>query len=611
MSKKNLDKQEAKWFVETLGCPEKWAESFLRDPTDPTKSLSLRSYQKEVLENTRNEKYMVLRYGRRMGKSVVLCADALWWTTAQPLVEMFERGEDRQRPFNVLIVTPMDTQIKMLFDTILQLCEGSPFLQDQIEKIRRSDVNEIKFKNGSKIKGQTIGISTANKGTSARGQNADYLLIDECDYIPKEILEEAILPISTTNENCKVRACSTPSGKREYFWMWCTKADDLGWWHRHYPAWHPDNAGFVTIEEAERRGIPKTQSAEYQWRSTMSSEAYMREYGAEFGEELQGVYKHSAINECVVKYMNVFDASNTDSFNPGFAQNTNNLFIIGVDWNSYRNGGQIVLVEYCAEPTKIEYFDEEGNEDVTINCTNKFRLFYRCGIKSEESTQRKTRQEIIRLMMNYKIDYLYVDYGAGDTNIEELTHYGRQHPELGINRKLRVVDSGSSVEHYDPVLQEKVKKRAKSLMVNTSVITVEEKRIWLPKEEDASHRLVDQMRGYQIKNVTTRGDYTYTGEDHVLDAFNLAIYGFYREYSNLLKSRNEINIRYMSGDLNLSRENAPHRKNEAKSPILMGGTEQKIRDPEAKPSFDAPIFKPFNRYSRGSNSLGSGFRRQL
>jgi len=933
--------------------------------------------------------------------TVAFCADALWWTCAQPLARLYDESGTKQVPLKVLVLTPMDSQIKLIFDTLLELCSDSPFIQELNPKIRRSDVNEISFSNGSVIKGMTIGISSANKGTSCRGQNADYIFLDECDYIPREIMEESILPISNTNPDCKIRACSTPSGKRDLYFEWCftkgnkvntsngfiniedirpgdkvfgedgeeefvvrrykqpykgqvysvdtsvgkfectpnheiktfegfkrceditkkdyiaipkesyskeriiidpkvyynefdkercknfkrykeigckttaakeiygsssmrrillkyennqreysdlwpidkrrrdnimraqkfldniytidskklyrflgyyvaegnilkdfsgnrhyyagiqltfnsnekdyinevidtstclfpdakisqtkdrtdnstsiliysswisyafielcgeyskykrinpsllyhentkclletairgdgtgsidthwtyvskseslinqllsiayrfgmpvgkyynaasdsyqlgrisrfvrheddtyfikvrdikvreyddyvynletnrthtynvefmcthncTKADELGWWHRHYPSWHEDNPNWLSIDECLRQGRPKHESTEFQYRSVMSTEAYNREFGAEFGEENQGVYKHELLDRSMVRYCKEYLSHNTDVFDPGFPQNPHNLYVIGVDWNTYKNGGQVVMIEYCREPTIVNYFDDEKGEDVYIDFTGKFRLFYRKGVKSKQATQRETRKEIIRLLKNYKVDHVYVDYGAGDTNIEELTHYGKDHPALNITQKLHVVDSGSNIEHYDPVLKQKVKKRAKSMMINTSVVSLEEGRLVLPKEEDSNHRLVSQMRGYVIKSTTMKGDFTYEGEDHVLDAFNLAIWGFHHQYSLLLTSNYDNKVRFMANPL---LDRAPVRQQKPQSPILSDSMTV-LRDPELPVVKDGPKKRQFNLPSWGKRSVGlqKGFRRQF
>ncbi len=608
-----LTNEENETFIRILNSPAEWTETFLRNPDDPQQNLSLRSYQREVLDATKDHQQIVLRYGRRMGKTVVLCADALWWTVAQPLATMLTtEGATKEVPFDVLIMTPMDSQIKMIFDTLVDLIGDSPYVKDKLVAIKRSDVNEIQFENGSVIKGMTLGISSANKGTSVRGQSADLLMLDEADYIPREIMEQAVLPIASTKLDTKIRACSTPSGKREIFWEWCTKGLEIGWWSKHYPSWHPDNPSWLSIKDAEEQGLPITDSTEFKYRSYTSEEAYVREYGAEFGEELQGVYKHKHINDSLVEYMAEFDSPDVAIFDPGFVQNPNNKYVIGVDWNTYKNGGQVVMIEYCQEPTFIEYYDHKKNEDVKIDCTGKIRLFYRKGVKAKDATQRETRNEIIRLMTHYKVDFLYVDYGAGDTNVEELTFYGKKFPELGMSRKLHVIDSGASTEHYDPVLQKKVKKRNKGLMINQSVLALEENRMVLPKEEDNNHRLVDQMRSYLIKSITARGDFTYEGEDHVLDAFNLAVYGFYHQFGVLLKSTYENRVKYMRDP---RMDNFDGRgSSSSESPILKQTQERAIRDPEKPAANNRPRMVGSPRHSRSSNMFGgggNGFRRQF
>jgi hypothetical protein len=246
---------------------------------------------------------------------------------------------------------------------------------------------------------------------------------------------------------------------------------------------------------------------------------------------------------------------------------------MGVDWNSYLNGGQIVLVEYCRKPTFIEYIDDETQQEVRVDCTGKYRIFYRVGIRAKNATQRLTRAEIIRLLTYYKIDYVYVDYGAGDTNIEELSFYGQQHPELGLSEKLKVVDSGATIEHYDPIARQHVKKRNKSMMINTAVLNCEEGRFILPKEEDEKVKLIGQMRGYRIKNVTSRGEFSYEGADHILDAFHLAIYGFQLQFGHLLTSKVDYRIGYAPPKVTAGRDK--DFKN-----YKFGKNSRNVRDPE-------------------------------
>lgn len=588
-------------FLDLFQDPVKWCESFLRNPNNKEEPLVLRSYQKEIISRTRSYRRIVLRYGRRMGKSIAMCADTLWWCAAYPLVKIIEGKNKRQLPFRVIIATPYDTQIQELWNIYQSLISDSPLLSQLLKKVRASDPQTIEFENGSTIEGHTIGISSSNKGVSLRSLSADMVFLDEMDFIPRDIVEKVIMPIWTTHTDCRLRICSTPSGQRSLFWEWCQRADELGWLHRHYPSWHPDNTNWMSIERAKEQGVPVAESTEFQVRAITDSATYDREYGGEFGEEFGGVYKQSLINKCLSKYGRSLATDDTDKFDPGFQQNPDNLYIIGVDWNSYLNGGQVVMLEYCRVPTLVTFFDDESKQDITVNFTNKYRIFYRVGIKARDATQRKTREEVLRLMRHFKVDFLYVDYGAGDTNIEELTLYGRDHPELEMNKKLRVIDSGASVEHFDPVLGKTVKKRNKSLMVNLSVLNLEEGSYVLPKEEDEKVRLVGQMRGYTIKNVTNRGDYTYAGDDHILDAFNLASYGFQKEYGSLLNNRLVYNILFLN-DPRL--KEYPKRNDQQTSPVAVKqSTYRNIRDPELPPPQKRKPFAP--------RMIRQPFRKQL
>lgn len=531
--------------------------------------------------------------------SVAMCADCLWWASVYPVLRMIENKDVKTKPFTILIFTPYESQIKELWNTFIQLIGDSPLLKDQVKKIRCSDIHSIEFKGqgdnpGSIIKGYTIGVSSSNQGTSLRGLSGDMIFIDEMDFIPTDIIEQVIMPITTTHPDCKRRICSTPSGARDLYFKWCSMAKELGWFHTHYPSWHPDNDNWMSIEQAKEKGIPIYNSTEFQVKSVTSSDNYIREYGAEFGEEYGGVYKHHLINKCLVKYGRNIDVSDPNVFDPGFTQNPEHKYIIGVDWNSYINGGQIVVLEFCTTPTYVSYFDDDLKIEVIINFTGKYRLFYRKSIKSKDATQRLTRLEIIRLLTYYKIDFLYVDYGAGDTNIEELSLYGRQHPELNLNQKLRVIDSGATVEHYDHVIQKMVKKRNKSLMINFSVLSLEEEIFILPKEEDYNTKLIGQMRNYVVKHVTTRGEYAYEGEDHILDAFNLAVYGFQQNFGQLLTSRTSYSISLIPSP---RIDMFPRRESTVQCPIKL--TTFKNNGTYNTPIIDPEKTTPFQRPRRG------------
>ena len=169
-------------ILKTFQDPVIWCESYLKNPMNRDEPLKFRSYQKDVLRNSRKYQRMITRWGRRTGKSVAFDADCLWWAQAYPLVRMIENKEDKIKPFRILVFCPYESQIKELWNTFTQLIGDSPLLKDQVLKIRTSDIHLIEFKGpdnetrGSTIEGFTIGISSSNQGTSLRGLTGDMVL---------------------------------------------------------------------------------------------------------------------------------------------------------------------------------------------------------------------------------------------------------------------------------------------------------------------------------------------------------------------------------------------------------------------------------------------------
>jgi len=581
--------------------PIQWCETFLRDPNNSENNLVLKSYQKEILGVTNLYRGIVLRWGRRLGKSLTLCAETLWQGAAKPYVSMINGETTKPKPIKVLIATPFETQIKLIWNMYLSLISDSPLLKELLEKIRTSDEHLIKFTNGSTITGYTIGISSSNKGTSLRGLDADVLFIDEMDAIPKEIIEEVIFPIYTGHSDSLLRVSSTPAGGKTLFYKWCQEAKDMGWFHSHYPSWHKDNDRWLSIEQAKSQGKPIHASTEFQAKMSTTESVFLREYGAEFGETENGVYKTTFIENSLVHYGPHINIEDSDLFDPGWQQTPGNIYIMGVDWNSFRNGGQVCIVELCREPTVVSFYNEYTNRENIVDFTGKFRLFYRRGIKSKHSTQRDTREEIVRWLSKHTIHFLYVDYGAGDTNIEELSLYGQQNPNLKIPEKLRVVDLGAVVEHWDPITREKVKKRNKSLMIAYSSLCLEKDVLVLPIEEDTDTRLVGQMRNYKVKNMTSRGEFSYVGDDHILDAFNLALYGYCREFSDLLTNKQIFNIIHFD-DPRLN--DFQQRQTIIESPEFTKKT-NRYQDPENVPKFSMmPMRTNLPRIGNRTKTLG-------
>lgn len=137
--------------------PILWARVYL--------GWTCRDYQYPILIEGKKSRQMVLRLGRRLGKTDSMCVLILWYAYTQ-----INKGPNNQ--YNILILTPYETQIDLIFDRLKQLIEGSSLIQGMIS---REIHHRKELSNGSIITGLTAGASSGNNGgNNTRGQRADY-----------------------------------------------------------------------------------------------------------------------------------------------------------------------------------------------------------------------------------------------------------------------------------------------------------------------------------------------------------------------------------------------------------------------------------------------------
>ena len=153
-------KAEARKLKEIMSDPIKWAQAFLRTFDPKTKKLvpwTARWYQVEMLRDKHTRK--VYRCGRRTGKSECMVVESLY-------------NACNHKHYRVLLITPYENQIRLLFQRINELRSSSPLLNARVVSATKNPY-KIEFDNGSLIMGFTTGASSGSSGASIRGQAAD------------------------------------------------------------------------------------------------------------------------------------------------------------------------------------------------------------------------------------------------------------------------------------------------------------------------------------------------------------------------------------------------------------------------------------------------------
>lgn len=135
--------------------PVKWAQTFLITYDKVLKKdtpWTARWYQVQMLRDKSLRK--VYRCGRRTGKSEVMVIEALFNACSR-------------KNYRVLLITPYENQIRLLFQRLKELKDSSPLLDSMITSTTKNPY-KFEFSNGSLIMGFTTGASSGNSGASIK-----------------------------------------------------------------------------------------------------------------------------------------------------------------------------------------------------------------------------------------------------------------------------------------------------------------------------------------------------------------------------------------------------------------------------------------------------------
>ena len=264
-----LTKAQLAKLKEINSDPVKWAQVFLVTYDKTLKKetpWTARWYQSQMIRDKSKKK--VYRCGRRTGKSECMVVESLY-------------NACNHKNYRVLLITPYENQIRLLFQRINELRSSSPLLNARVVSATKNPY-KIEFDNGSLIMGFTTGASSGSSGASIRGQAADLLILDECDYMADGDFD-SILMIAGERPDIRVIMSSTPTGKRGNFYKCCTDKT-AGYTEHYHPSTH--NPGWNDEMEAEFRAI-------------LSEQGYVHEVLAEFGSQELGVFDKQKLDKAI------------------------------------------------------------------------------------------------------------------------------------------------------------------------------------------------------------------------------------------------------------------------------------------------------------------------
>lgn len=457
-----------------------------------------RPYQAEMLRCTSKRK--VFRIGRQAGKTETLVVSMLFNMFTKP-------GVPDTEGFKIVVITPYQSQIDLIFSRMLELIRSSSITQNSLRRNVKAPTYTIELYNGSEVRGFTAGTRSGGNAEAVRGQHAHMLVFDEADYLSAGDMDAA-MAIITNYPTATVWMSSTPSGKREMFYENC--------YSKRYKEFHfPSSCNPLWNDDLEG-----------DFREALTEIGYVHECDAEFGEQEQGVFQHAYV-----------EASKEDYRYGDFPPRRSWTYALGVDWNDTKIGTTINVLGF--NPNR-----------------NLFYIVDRCVVSRDGWTQLSACEKIAEFNRIWKPMAIYVDKGFGGTQVEVLRKYGYDsladptkgpsHPDSALRNIVKPYDFGSAVEVRDPFTKQPIKKNAKGFLVESTVRRFESNDIRLSEYDED---LVAQLGNYIIDRITPTGNPVYKASnedigDHALDALMLSVVAFILEVTPLGKPKYSTQIAF-------------------------------------------------------------------
>jgi len=190
-------------LIEIIKCKEDpvyFIENYVKIQTDNGMELfKLRSFQKEMIIKYNDNRMIISKVARQMGKTICSSAYFLW----------FSIFHNKKKTLILANKKELTDEIIMKIKDMIQ--ELPLFLTMGVKAWNQSTIH---FSNGSIIK------ASATSGSSGRGSKNDIVYCDELAFVPKNILEEfmmSVYPSITSSEKSKFIITSTPNGYNAFY----------------------------------------------------------------------------------------------------------------------------------------------------------------------------------------------------------------------------------------------------------------------------------------------------------------------------------------------------------------------------------------------------------
>jgi hypothetical protein len=269
------------------------------------------SYQQQLLNDP--AKRVIACMGRQTGKTTTIATKAIHYAYTHPKT-------------TTLIISPSLRQSMIMFDKILTFTHSNPLLRQSITRKTRTI---IQLTNNSTI------IALPCSEHLLRGYTANLAICDEASFIPETIITEIIYPMLSTTNGTAI-FLSTPWDKNHFF----------------YKAFLNPQYSTHKIPSTQNPLIPKAFLQEMQ--QNMTTEAYKREYLAEFTEAASSYFPQELIRQCIEHAQRL----NLEPYTTLEQQIPKAEYFAGLDLGKLQDHSALAIIQREAENLKLVYTHE-------------------------------------------------------------------------------------------------------------------------------------------------------------------------------------------------------------------------------------------------------------
>jgi hypothetical protein len=248
----NLTEEQVREYVKCSQDPTYFIENYVKIITldKGFVQIELYPFQKEVVNDINENRRVIVKAGRQVGKTTIIVGYILWYI-------LFNQDK------TVAILANKASTSREILSRIKTAYEALPmWIQQGVKTWNKGD---IELENNCRV------LANSTASSAIRGFSISLLYLDEFAFVPSNIAEEfftSVYPTISSGQTSKILISSTPNGMNHFYRMWTEAVEG--------------HNGFVHVEANWRQVPGRTQQWAEEQRRVLGEQKFLQEMECEF-----------------------------------------------------------------------------------------------------------------------------------------------------------------------------------------------------------------------------------------------------------------------------------------------------------------------------------------